>query len=79
MNNYADLPPAIFIHGTVDDVTPYANIKHHFDHLQSNGVPSTLITLQGCSHDNIIPFWNDLLTTDPYKDIYFDDMTTNLY
>jgi len=65
-----DQPPVIFLHGSEDTKTPYANIKALYDQAQSNDFPSKMITLEGAGHG----IMNDVLANP-----YLTDLTTGLY
>lgn len=46
----SSLPPVLMIHGTADELVPYARTAYAVQTLTENDIANRLITLEGCGH-----------------------------
>ena len=52
IGTFADQPPMIILAGLTDKVTPYAFSKAAVEKAQDEGIPASLITMDGQGHVN---------------------------
>ena len=54
-------PPTLIVHGTADQLVPYANALELASDLEAAGVEAHLLTLQGAPHTPVREHWDEIV------------------